>query len=209
MIGDGSEREWLLRNLSAADIPGIHRGEDLARDYANMDVFTFPSRTDTFGNVVLEALASGVPAVVTDAGGPRFIVNDGVSGFVARTGAEFVERTALLLGDVALRSKMALAAREQACKESWDEVFRWVYQGYDVALANRSVSDVLFMPQYQEPLRMRIIENMCDILQDDPNHGMGWVRWSDRVFYLTDTGVVKSLNELWDGGFPGIVNQFS
>jgi hypothetical protein len=49
---------------------------------------------------------------------------------------------------------------------------------------------------------------MCDILQDDPNHGMGWVRWSDRVFYLTDTGLVKSLNELWDGGFPRIVNQF-
>jgi len=69
-------------------------------------------------------------------------------------------------------------------------------------------SDVLFLPQYREPLRMRILENLCDILQDDPNHGMGWVRWSDRVFYLTDEGVVKSLNELWDGGFPRIVNRF-
>jgi phosphatidylinositol alpha 1,6-mannosyltransferase len=138
IIGDGSEREWLLGNLKSADIPGIHRGEELARDYANMDVFTFPSRTDTFGNVVLEAFASGVPAVVTDAGGPRFIVNDGTSGFVARSRAEFIARTALLLGNAELRSRMARAAREQACGESWDEVFRRVYLGYDAALANRA-----------------------------------------------------------------------
>jgi phosphatidylinositol alpha 1,6-mannosyltransferase len=137
IVGDGSDREWLRRHLSAADIPGIHRGEELARDYANMDVFTFPSRTDTFGNVVLEAFASGVPAVVTDAGGPRFIVNDGVSGYVAHTAAEFIERTARLLGDAALRAKMARAAREQATKESWDEVFRQVYAGYGTVLANR------------------------------------------------------------------------
>ncbi len=52
VIGDGSEREWLRENLAAADLPGIQRGEELARWYANMDVFVFPSRTDTFGNVV-------------------------------------------------------------------------------------------------------------------------------------------------------------
>jgi hypothetical protein len=69
-------------------------------------------------------------------------------------------------------------------------------------------SDVLFMPQYREPLKMRIIENMCDILEDDPNHGMGWVRWSDRVFYLTDEGDEKSLNLLWGKKFPNVVNRF-
>ena len=63
IVGDGSERDWLAQNLSAADLPGILRGEDLAEAYANMDVFTFPSRTDTFGNVVLEAFASARPAV--------------------------------------------------------------------------------------------------------------------------------------------------
>ena len=70
IVGDGSDREWLSHNLAAADLPGILRGEALAEAYANMDVFVFPSRTDTFGNVVLEAFASGRPAVVTDAGGP-------------------------------------------------------------------------------------------------------------------------------------------
>jgi hypothetical protein len=69
-------------------------------------------------------------------------------------------------------------------------------------------SDVLFMPQYREPLKVRIIENMCDILEDDPNHGMGWVRWSDRVFYRTDEGEEKSLNLLWGKKFPNVVNRF-
>ena len=137
VVGEGAEREWLSQNLDSADLPGIHRGEELARDYANMDVFTFPSRTDTFGNVVLEAFASGVPAVVTDAGGPRFIVSHDRSGFVARTDSEFIELTACLLNDAALRSRMARGAREQALGESWDDVFRRVYDGYAAVLPGR------------------------------------------------------------------------
>ncbi len=137
IVGDGSEREWLIRNLECADLPGILRGEQLAEAYANMDVFTFPSRTDTFGNVVLEAFASGRPAVVTDAGGPRFIVRDGVTGFVARGDAEFVDRTAQLLRDAELRARMGQAAREQAAGESWDAVFDKVYDGYRAGIAAR------------------------------------------------------------------------
>lgn len=134
IVGDGSERGWLGRHLAAADLPGILRGEPLAEAYANMDVFVFPSRTDTFGNVVLEAFASGVPAVVTDAGGPKFIVREGVSGFVAKSDTEFVERTAGLLCDSHLRARMGKAAREQACGESWDTVFELVYEGYRVGI---------------------------------------------------------------------------
>lgn len=134
IVGDGSELGWLRNHLQNADFPGIRRGDDLSQDYANMDVFAFPSRTDTFGNVVLEAFASGVPAVVTSAGGPKFIVKDGVSGFVAQTDAEFIERTACLLRDAALRQTMARAAREQARGESWDEVFGKVYDGYLTAI---------------------------------------------------------------------------
>lgn len=130
VIGEGSEKEWLEQNLTAADLPGVRRGEDLAQSYADMDVFVFPSRSDTFGNVVLEAFASGVPAVVTDAGGPKFIVNPEISGFVAHSNAEFIEYTARLLKDAALRARMARAARQQACGESWDAVFDKVYAGY-------------------------------------------------------------------------------
>lgn len=130
VVGDGSEKEWLEQNLTAADLPGVQRGDELARSYANMDVFVFPSRSDTFGNVVLEAFASGVPAVVTDAGGPKFIVNPEVSGFVAHSNEEFIAHTARLLKDAGLRARMAVAAREQACGESWDAVFDKVYAGY-------------------------------------------------------------------------------
>jgi glycosyltransferase involved in cell wall biosynthesis len=143
VVGEGSEREWLQQNLTAADLPGIQRGEDLARHYANMDVFVFPSRTDTFGNVVLEAFASGVPAVVTDAGGPKFIVNHEVTGFVAHSAGEFVEHTARLLRDPALRKQMAEAARRQASGESWDAVFDKVYEGYRAGIARKSERDAL------------------------------------------------------------------
>lgn len=140
IVGDGSEREWLKANLEAANLPGIRRGEELAQAYADMDVFTFPSRTDTFGNVVLEAFASGVPAVVTDAGGPKFIVRNGVTGFVARDDAEFIDYTARLLHDSRLRCEMAGAARKQACGESWDAVFEAVYEGYRTGIASRGKS---------------------------------------------------------------------
>lgn len=69
-------------------------------------------------------------------------------------------------------------------------------------------SDVLFMPQYRDSLRFRVLENLCDIIADDPNHGMGWVRWSDRVFYVTDEGIVKSMTEFWGPRIPAVVNRF-
>lgn len=137
IVGDGSEREWLKQNLVSAELPGILRGEHLATAYANMNVFAFPSRTDTFGNVVLEAFASGVPAVVTDGGGPKFIVREGVSGFVAASDEDFIARTAMLLGDTALRTRMGNAAREQALGESWDSVFEKVYDGYRAGIRAR------------------------------------------------------------------------
>jgi glycosyltransferase involved in cell wall biosynthesis len=128
--GAGSERQWLERNLARATLTGVLRGEGLARAYADMDIFAFPSRTDTFGNVVQEALASGVPAVVTDAGGPRFIVNDGQTGFVAASDREFCDSVVALARDRKLRQRMAAAARRQVERQSWDCVFDEVYAGY-------------------------------------------------------------------------------
>jgi glycosyltransferase involved in cell wall biosynthesis len=138
IAGDGSEREWLKQNLACAQVLGILRGEALAEAYANMDVFAFPSRTDTFGNVVLEAFASGVPAVVTDAGGPKFIVRNGESGFVAGTDEQFVTHAGALLRDEKLRACMGAKARTQALGESWDAVFEKVYDGYRVGIASRT-----------------------------------------------------------------------
>jgi glycosyltransferase involved in cell wall biosynthesis len=135
IIGHGKEEGWLRQHLPNAEFTGVLRGKDLARAYANMDLFVFPSHTDTFGNVVLEALASGVPAVVTPDGGPRYIVKDGETGFIA-TDDGFSAAIATLIQDPALHAKMSTAARVYAQSASWDAVFEGVYSTYDEVLAS-------------------------------------------------------------------------
>jgi glycosyltransferase involved in cell wall biosynthesis len=133
IVGHGSEEESLRAELSQADFAGVLRGTTLAEAYANMDVLVFPSHTDTFGNVVLEALASGVPAVVTPDGGPKYIVRDGETGFVT-TDDRFAETIAELVRDGARLERMRMTAREYAMECSWDAVFERVYAGYGEAL---------------------------------------------------------------------------
>lgn len=132
IVGDGSEREWLRENLQRAEFPGVLRGEELARAYANMDLFVFPSRTDTFGNVIVEAFASGVPAVVTSHGGPKFVVESGVSGLVGD--ADFADQVVRIVRDPDLHRSMRVAARAKALSMSWDRVFEKVYDAYGVCL---------------------------------------------------------------------------
>lgn len=134
IVGDGSEREWLEANMTRADFTGVLRGEALAEAYANMDLFLFPSRTDTFGNVVLEALASGVPAVVTDGGGPKFIVADGVNGVVTKTNDEFIKAVLALMNDATRRAAFRTEARRLAQESSWDAVFERVYDAYRIGI---------------------------------------------------------------------------
>jgi glycosyltransferase involved in cell wall biosynthesis len=106
-----------------------------------MDVLVFPSHTDTFGNVVLEALASGVPAVVTPDGGPKFIVRDGETGFVTDDD-RFSQAVAELAKDHSLLDTMRQRAREYALGCSWDTVFDRVYAGYGFAL-RRAAEDAV------------------------------------------------------------------
>jgi phosphatidylinositol alpha 1,6-mannosyltransferase len=136
IVGQGAEAEWLKANMRHADFAGVLHGEDLARGYANMDAFAFPSRTDTFGNVVLEALASGVPAIVTDRGGPQFIVKHGETGFVTQSASEFVPHIRHLAGDAERLHAMRVAGRAFALQASWDSVFEGVYADYRRELRN-------------------------------------------------------------------------
>ncbi len=133
IVGHGSEEAPLRRDLVEAEFAGVLRGTALAEACANMDVLVFPSHTDTFGNVVLEALASGVPAVVTQDGGPKFIVRDGETGFVTEDD-HFAEKVAALVRDPGRLEDMRVMAREYALGCSWDAVFDRVYAGYETAL---------------------------------------------------------------------------
>jgi glycosyltransferase involved in cell wall biosynthesis len=132
LIGEGSEKDWLKNNLRCADFPGILRGDVLAEAVANMDVFVFPSRTDTFGLVLLEAMASGVPVVVSPEAAIRVEVQPGITGFVARDIGGFTESVLRLVESEALRREMSCAARLFACSKVWPGVFRHVYRTYEL-----------------------------------------------------------------------------
>jgi phosphatidylinositol alpha 1,6-mannosyltransferase len=142
VVGHGAEDTWLRERLPRAEFPGVLKGEALATAYANMDLFVFPSHTDTFGNVVLEALASGVPAIVTPDGGPRTIVREGETGSIVPD-EEFASAVAGILGDPATHAQMRTNAREYALAASWDSVFEGVYAAYEKMFANRGTPPVV------------------------------------------------------------------
>jgi glycosyltransferase involved in cell wall biosynthesis len=131
VVGDGPYLSELSEKLQGrgGHFCGVMKGEDLSRAYASADIFVFPSTTDTFGNVVLEAQASGVPAVVTDMGGPMEIIQPGLTGLIARGRdvASFTEAVARLCDDAALRAVMRTASRENAASRTWENAFRTIW----------------------------------------------------------------------------------
>ncbi|MBA2606862.1 MAG: glycosyltransferase [Acidobacteria bacterium] len=133
IVGEGNEREWLKKNLRQAEFTGFFDGEQLSEAYANMDVFVFPSETDAFGNVIQEANASGVPSIVTNGGGPKFIVRHGETGFIAKNFEEFVKYSLELMDNSDKLNNMKIKSREFALSRSWNAVFESVYAAYDEA----------------------------------------------------------------------------
>ena len=132
LIGQGAEEKWLRENMRHAEFSGWLTGKDLSRAFANMDAFVFPSETDTFGLAVLEALASGVPAVVAARGGPAYTVEHGKSGYVASTFDEFASLLTILMTQPELHDSMRLEARHRALSiGSWDQIFAGMYKVYE------------------------------------------------------------------------------
>jgi len=137
MAGWGSEERWLRAHLRHTEFDGILDPKALGRAYANLDLFVFPSRTDTFGNVVQEALASGVPAIVSDGGGPKTIVDHGRTGLIASSDEEMCGHVLRLMRNPLERAAMGAAGRASMLSRSWDRVFEDVYQAYGTCLARR------------------------------------------------------------------------
>jgi phosphatidylinositol alpha 1,6-mannosyltransferase len=134
IVGEGNEREWLEKNMATAEFTGFLDGEQLSAVYANMDAFVFPSETDTFGNVAQEANASGVPAIVTNQGGPKFIIKHNESGFIAENLDDFVKFSLELMDNPEKLATMKQQSRQSAMKSSWDAVFESVYDAYREAI---------------------------------------------------------------------------
>lgn len=133
LIGDGPLRP----KLEASGMPrviftGYRRGEELARTYASADLFVFPSLSDTFGNVLLEAMASGLPAIAFDVPGPRDVIRHGETGLlVGAIGAESLAvAMAALIDDPARLTCMAAQARRYATGQNWEAINAVVRRRY-------------------------------------------------------------------------------
>lgn len=132
LVGDGPMRLELESALPDAVFAGHLSGAALSRYYASADVFVFPSTTETLGNVVLEALASGLPAVVVDRGGPRDLVDDGRTGYIARPNdpADLADRVERLVRDAELRARLGAAARASAVDRDWSVINGGLLESY-------------------------------------------------------------------------------
>jgi len=130
VVGDGPLRGRLQAHHPHVRFVGTQRGTDLSRHYASADVFLFPSLTDTFGNVTLEALASGLAVVAYDTAAAGMHVHDGISGWLAQpqdgaAGHEaFFQATRRALSAAQVNSPLRRQARQVARAAGWDAVLR-------------------------------------------------------------------------------------
>jgi glycosyltransferase involved in cell wall biosynthesis len=110
-------------------------GDALADAYANADLFLFASRTDTFGQVLLEAQASGLPVIAVAEGGPCSIVDDGATGLLRPADATaLADAIVALAADPAERARLAANARSAVAERTWDRALKRLADGYRRAL---------------------------------------------------------------------------
>ncbi|ALJ21069.1 GDSL-type esterase/lipase family protein [Microbacterium sp. No. 7] len=145
IVGDGPARPLLERALPNAVFTGHLGGGDLAEALASFDVFVHPGESETFGQTIQEALASGVPVVATGTGGPVDLVRSSIDGWLYRPGdlRDLRARVSDLAGDDGKRRAFALAARESVRERTWDALCRRLVEHYEEARTLRPIDDAL------------------------------------------------------------------
>jgi phosphatidylinositol alpha 1,6-mannosyltransferase len=141
IVGDGPLRDSLEAALPAARFAGFLTGDRLASAMASFDVFVHPGESDTFGQTIQEAMASGVPVVATGRGGPIDLVDSSRNGWLYRPGdlADLRARVADLTGDDAKRRAFALSARRSVEFRSWPRLCARLVGHYQEALVAGAV----------------------------------------------------------------------
>jgi glycosyltransferase involved in cell wall biosynthesis/predicted metal-dependent phosphoesterase TrpH len=132
LAGGGPEQERLRERLgSAATFLGWLEGAELARAYASADAFLFPSATDTFGQVILEAQASGLPVIAVAEGGPLSLIEDRVTGLLRAADADALADAVLeLAGSPLLRERLSRAALSSVRSRTWERALERLAEGY-------------------------------------------------------------------------------
>jgi glycosyltransferase involved in cell wall biosynthesis len=141
IVGEGPYLEEMQAEM--ADLPCIFtgrlEGDDLAEAYASSDLFVFPSTTDTFGNVVLEAQASGIPVIVTDRGGPMENILPDKTGLIVEADSEqaILDAMQSLIADHGRRLAMGLEARKYMQSRSFEAAFDKTWEMFGTLNADK------------------------------------------------------------------------
>jgi phosphatidylinositol alpha 1,6-mannosyltransferase len=201
IVGDGPSRPALEQALPGAVFTGHLSGTALAEALASFDVFVHPGESETFGQTIQEALASGVPVVATGTGGPVDLVRSSVDGWLYRPGDlyELRARVADLAGDAGKRRAFAEAAHASVQGRTWDAVCRRLVGYYDEARMLRPIDDALLQRGATRPsapvaarrerpgwtryvaLGDSLTEGLCDASRMPAGRFRGW---ADRLAQL-------------------------
>ncbi len=137
IAGDGPYASFMKNALPEDTVfTGYVKGRELSELYASCDVFLFPSSTETFGNVVLEAMASGLPVIAANSGGVKDSVKNGFNGLLCepRNAESFFAAAGACIENHELLDRMSRSAREHTLSKSWDGVFGQLVSDYREAL---------------------------------------------------------------------------
>lgn len=141
VVGDGPQLPELKTQApDNVTFTGYKHGEELAQLYASADLFVFPSSTETFGNVVLEAMASGLPVIGVNAGGVKDLIIPGQTGALAepRNPESIIAEIGKFASNQEMLSAMSFEARHQAMFRSWESIFDRLIGDYEEAIESRS-----------------------------------------------------------------------
>jgi glycosyltransferase involved in cell wall biosynthesis len=141
LLGRGPMEEEIRRRAPpGVHVPGLRRGRDLAVAYASSDLFVFPSPTETFGNSLLEAMASGLASVAVNAGGVGDFAQHGRNAWLVEPGKVGALRSGLerLMTDGELRERLREGALRTAAERRWDVIYDRLVEDYRRALAARA-----------------------------------------------------------------------
>jgi phosphatidylinositol alpha 1,6-mannosyltransferase len=213
IVGDGPSRPALEKAIPDAVFTGHLSGHDLARAMAGFDVFVHPGESETFGQTIQEALASGVPVVATGVGGPLDLVRSSVDGWLYRPGDldDLRARVAHLVGDDSKRQAFARAARAAVAGRTWEARTQELVGYYREAAALRAMDEGMLVRGGERPevpaqrtrgrwtrfvaLGDSLTEGLCDASRMPAGQFRGWAdRLAELLAHTSDEGPFRYAN---------------